>query len=381
VTANGFSGARVAIVHDWLQGMHGGERTVEAMLTTVFADAERCDLYTFHAAHDVISPTLSDAVVRDASISRLPGIRQRGHDPGRWRLLLPYMPTWFERLPLDSYDVVLSSSHAFAVAAHPRRADVLHACYCYTPIRYVWERGIDGQRVTGIQAKALDAVAGWLRRQDLRAAARPRGHIAISSAVAERIHAAYGRTAPVVHPPVEVGEFRSDGPRDRDHFAWAHRLAAYKRPLEVVEAFRGMPDLRLTMVGVGPLADRVRSALPPNVELRDWIDRAELVDLLGSVGGFLHVGVEDFGITMAEALASGTPVVALDRGGAVDIVEDGVTGVLVGSYDVESIREGVRRLRETAWDPAALAAAAQRFSRERFARELRARLGELAAAR
>ncbi len=376
-----FSGARVAIAHDWLQGMHGAERTVEAMLTTVFADAERCDVYTFHAAHDVLSPTLSAAVVRDAAITRLPGIRQRGHAPGHWRLLAPYMSRWFERLALESYDVVLCSSHAFAVAAHPRRRDALHACYCYTPIRYVWEREVDGERVAGVQARALAALLGRLRRQDLRAAARPRGHIAISSAVAERIGRAYGRTAPVVHPPVEVGDFRADRPRDRDHFAWTHRLTAYKRPLEVVEAFRGMPDLRLTMVGVGPLADRVRADLPPNVRLRDWIERPELAELLGSAGGFVHVGVEDFGITMVEALASGAPVVALDRGGAVDIVRDGEQGVLVDGADPETIRAGVRRLHERRWDPAALAASAQRFSRERFAVQLRARLGELAAAR
>ena len=250
------AGARVAIVHDWLQGMHGSERTVEAMITTAFRDAERCDLFTFHAAHDVLSETLSAAVVRDAALTHLPGIRQRDHDPGRWRLLAPFMTRWFESLPLDGYDIVVCSSHAFAVAAHPRRPGVLHACYCYTPIRYVWERAIDGQRLTGAKHAASAALVGRMRRQDLRSAARPRGHIAISTAVAERIRSAYGRDAPVVHPPVEVGEFGPGDERDPDHFAWVHRLTPYKRPLEVVEAFRAMPSLRLTMVGVGPLAGR-----------------------------------------------------------------------------------------------------------------------------
>ncbi len=128
-----FAGARVAIVHDWLQGMHGAERTVEAMITGVFADAAACDVYTFHAAHDVISPVLSDAVVRDAAVTHLPGLRQRGHKPGHWRYLLPYMPRWFERLRLDGYDVVavlLARVCRRRAPAHPRcaaRVLLLHA--------------------------------------------------------------------------------------------------------------------------------------------------------------------------------------------------------------------------------------------------------------
>ena len=136
----GLAGARVAIVHDWLQGMHGSERTVEAMITTVFRDAERCDVFTFHAAHDVLSATLSAAVVRDAALTRLPGIRQRGHDPGRWRLLAAL------------HDAVVRVAGARRLRRRrvllarvrrrrpPAPAGVLHACYCYTPIRYVWER-------------------------------------------------------------------------------------------------------------------------------------------------------------------------------------------------------------------------------------------------
>ena len=131
----------------------------------VFADAEACDVFTFHAAHDVLSPALSAAVVRDAAVTHLPGLRQRGHDPGRWRMLLPYMPRWFAGLDLDGYDVVVCSSHAFAVAARPRRPGALHACYCYTPIRYVWQRAIDGASGwTGAQARVWRALVGRMRR-------------------------------------------------------------------------------------------------------------------------------------------------------------------------------------------------------------------------
>ncbi len=367
----------MAVVHDWLQGMHGSERTVEAMITGVFADAASCDLYTFHAAHEVLSPALSAAVVRDATVTHLPGIRQRGHKPGRWRYLLPYMPRWFERLPLEGYDVVVCSSHAFAVNARPRAPGALHACYCYTPARYIWSPEIDGARVRGATARTLKAVSGSMRRRDLAAAARVDGYIAISAAVAERIARAYGRDAPVVHPPVEVDEFAPAAVKDPDHFAWVHRLTPYKRPQEVIEAFRGLPQ-RLTMVGVGPLADQLRATLPPNVELRSWISRRELASLLGGAGGFIHVGEEDFGISMAEALASGTPVLALSRGGARDIVQDGVTGVTIDAATTEAIRAGVAQVAGRSWNSAALAASAQRFSRERFVADLGRHLTELA---
>ena len=375
------AGARVAIVHDWLQGMHGSERTVEAMITTAFSDAERCDVFTFHAAHDILSPTLSAAVVREAAVARLPGSPPARPRPG----------------PLAAAGAVHDAVVRAPGARWLRRRGVLVACVrrrrapaparaCCTPATATRRSATCGSaRSTaggrrGIQHAALEALVGRMRRQDLRSAARPRGHIAISTAVAERIRSAYGRDAPVVHPPVEVGEFAPGGERDPDHFVWVHRLTPYKRPLEVVEAFRAMPSLRLTMVGVGPLADRVRAALPPNVTLRDWISRAELADLLASAGGFVHVGVEDFGITMVEALASGTPVLAVDRGGALDIVSDGVTGVLISDAGPPAIRAGVQRLRSTSWDHAALSASAQRFSRERFAGELRERLAELASA-
>ncbi len=219
-----------------------------------------------------------------------------------------------------------------------------------------------------------------MRRRDLAAAARVDGYVAISTAVAQRIERAYGRSAAVVHPPVEVNEFAPAAVKDRDHFAWVHRLTPYKRPQEVIEAFRGLPQ-RLTMVGVGPLAEQLRPTLPPNVELRAWISRKELASLLAGAGGFIHVGEEDFGISMAEALAAGTPVLALSRGGSRDIVEDGVSGVMVDDADPESIRAGVTQIAQRDWDSAALAAAAQRFSRERFVADLTAHLAELARSR
>ena len=157
---------------------------------------------------------------------------------------------------------------------------------------------------------------------------------------------------------------------------WVHRLVPYKRPEVVAEAFRGLP-YRLTMVGVGPLEAKLRATIPPNVRLLGWTSRQELAALYEGSSGFLHVAEEDFGITMVEAMAAGTPVIALDRGGSRDIVRDGVDGALISAAEVGTIRAAVRKVAESAWDPLELHNRAQEFSRERFVQRLSAYISEL----
>ena len=175
----------------------------------------------------------------------------------------------------------------------------------------------------------------------------------------------------MVPPPVAVGDFPRDVPRDPARFLWVHRLVSYKRPLEVAEAFRELPDLRLTMVGVGPLEASLRAALPANVELLGLAAARALAELFAGAGGFIHVGEEDFGISMVEALAAGTPVLAADRGGARDIVRPGEDGVLSRTAPTPSrSAPGVRELAGRAWDADALRRSAERFSEERFRERL-----------
>jgi glycosyltransferase involved in cell wall biosynthesis len=357
---------RTAIVHDWFQGYHGAERTVEVLRNGLFGEGRGADIFTFHAARELLPGGLAAAIVRESRLAALPGFRQRGHDPGLWRYLLPAMPRFFRRLPLEPYDLVVATSHAFAVQARPR-ADAMYVCYCFTPIRYAWLPETD-QRLRVLQP--------WLRRIDLEASSRPDAYVAISGAVRDRISRFYGRDAVVIHPPVETGEFRAGRDKDPEHFVWVHRLVSYKRPDVVVEAFRGLP-YRLTMVGVGPLEAELRRGLPPNVTLLPWSSRQELVRLFEEAVGFVHVGEEDFGISMVEALAAGTPVIALGRGGAVDIVRDGVDGVLVARPEAGLVRDAVRRVAAERWDAAALSERAQDFSRERFVAKMRALVSEL----
>ncbi|HVF77399.1 MAG TPA: glycosyltransferase [Solirubrobacteraceae bacterium] len=359
-----FDGLRVAVVHDWFQGYHGSERVVEAIADGVFASAACVDIFTFSAADAVIPPRLAARIVKRSRLAGLPGLRQRGHSPGRWRVLLPLMPRYFRQLDLSGYDIVVASSHSCALHARPGPG-AAHVCYSHTPMRYAWLSDVDGRRLAGIQGRALGALSGWLRRIDHQAAQRIDSFVANSSAVAERIRMFYGRDAVVIFPPVDIDDFPVSGTRDRDRFLWAHRMVAYKRPLEVMEAFRGS-QLRLTMIGVGPLLDEVRARRPSNVDVHGWLDRAAFTAEYARAGAFIHIGEEDFGITMVEALAAGLPVIALDRGGARDIVRDGIDGVLIDAPTSGCLGEAIAVVRARAWDQTALRERAEHFSRDRF---------------
>jgi len=344
------------------------------MRTGLFAPWNPPDIFTFHAARELLPAGLAAAIVRESRLARLPGVRQRGHDPGRWRWLLPYMPHYFSRLALEDYGLVISSSHACAVNVRTRPG-ARHLCYCYTPMRYAWMPDTDRRRAGGLQGLALRGLRRRLRRTDLEASRRPGAYVAISEAVRDRIRRFYARDAVVVHPPVDTDDF---APLDKDPeaFLWVHRLVPYKRPQLVVEAFRGLP-FRLTMVGVGPLEQELRAGLPPNVRLVPWLARPELARLFGGATGFVHVGEEDFGISMVEALASGTPVIALDRGGARDIVRHGVDGLLLAEPTVRGLREAARTVAATAWPSDRLAERAREFSRAVFLRRLGAEIERL----
>lgn len=365
-----------ALVHDWFQGMHGSERVVETMRAGLFAE-QPPDIFTFAAARAVLPDELARRIVRESRLGRLPGIRQVGRDAGRWRYLLPYMPHYFASLDLSAYELVIASSHACAINARPR-PDALFVCYSHTPMRYAWLPGTDAGAAGTLSSLGLRLLRRRLRRGDLAASRRPDAFAANSTAVRERIERFYGREARVIHPPVDVSELDVTLDKEPGHFLWVHRLVPYKLPELVMEAFREVP-YRLTMVGVGPLEARLRRRLPPNVELHGWMSRAELAALYGRASGFVHVAEEDFGITMVEALAAGTPVIALDAGGARDIVRPGIDGVLIDRAELQALRSGVRAVAEGSWDRQSLRSRALAFSTDRFLDQMRIWLDEASA--
>jgi glycosyltransferase involved in cell wall biosynthesis len=355
---------RVAIAHDWLLQYAGSERCVEQMLAA-FPGAR---LMT-----TIVQPGALPPALREAEPSFLQGVPgARAHH--EW--FLPLMPlAWrLTDLPPD-LDALISSSHACAKAVRSNGAP--HLCYCHTPMRYAWDFDAERDRFPAALRPLARAGMSWFRSWDRRTAGRVDRFVANSHAVADRIRRFYGRSAQVIHPPVRTDFFTPGGERG-DEFLYVGRLVSYKRPDLVVEAFAELPH-RLLVVGDGHLAAKLRARATPNVRFLGETSDDRLRELYRSARALVYPAEEDFGIAMAEAQACGTPVIALAAGGGPDIVEPGVTGWLVERQDADSVRNAVRQAAETGLDPRAIRSRAERFSSDRFRRELRAAVEELVA--
>jgi glycosyltransferase involved in cell wall biosynthesis len=358
---------KTAVVHDWLNGMRGGEKVLEALLPrlpdpTVFT--------LFHVPGSV-SAAIERYPIRASWLNRLPFSRTG------YRNSLPLFASAVESFDLTGFDLVVSSSHCVAKGAIAR-GGAPHLCYCHTPVRYAYEQ-FDLYFPPGGALRALKrSLVGRLRDWDLRTASRPTRYLANSSAVAERIRRHYAREATVLHPPVDVGFFapKDSGPPREDFLLAVGALVPYKRYDLAIDAARrlGRP---LVLVGRGPEENRLRSLAGPSVQFLSGLTREALRDVYRSCALFLQPGEEDFGISAVEALACGAPVVALGRGGARDVVRDGENGVLYAEESAEALAAAIERAAGLRFDPAVLRASALPFRPERFADGFDAAVREL----
>jgi glycosyltransferase involved in cell wall biosynthesis len=344
---------RVAVAHDWLVRYAGSERVVAELLALL----PQSTLLTTVLNADALPRELRAA--ETSFLQRLP--RATSHH--EW--LLPLMPlAWRARRPLDDVDVVVSSSHACAKAVRVA-AGVPHVSYCHTPMRYAWDYAAERERFPKpVRLPAAALMAGF-RRWDRSAASRVTQFVANSNAVAARIRRFYGRDSVVVHPPVRTDFFTPGGHRE-DFFLYVGRLVAYKNAELVVRAFAELPHERLVVVGRGHLEARLRALATPNVEFVPSVDDYELRALYRSARALVYPADEDFGIVMAEAQACGTPVVALAAGGALDIVVDGETGVLLREPTPRALRAALREVKRLDPKRSLVAASAARFSAASF---------------
>ncbi len=357
---------RTAVIHDWLNGMRGGEKVLEAMLPQL----PEPTIFTLFHVPGSVSPGIERYPIHASWLNRLPFSRRH------YRQYLPLFPRGVESFDLSGFDFVVSSSHCVAKGAiAPNGAR--HLCYCHTPVRYAYEQfetyfPRNRTRFWKLKKAAIDR----LRRWDRATAGRPTRYLANSSAVAERIRKHYGRPAAVVPPPVDVEFFRgSDGVRS-DFLLAVGSLVPYKRYELAIEAARlaGRP---LVLVGKGPEERRLRALAPASVRIVSDLDREALRELYRTCFAFVQPGEEDFGISLVEAAACGAPAAALGRGGALDTVVEGVNGALATEETPEGLAAALERLGRMRFDYTAVRARALPFSRERFATRFRREVADL----
>ena len=366
---------QVAVVHDWLTGMRGGERVLEAVCE-LLPDA---DLFTLVHVPGATSPRIESRPIQASFLSRMPGIARH------YRAWLPLFPAAIRSLDLAGYDLIVSCSHAVAKSVRvPEGAR--HLSYCFTPMRYVWDQR-DAYLGSGLVRLASWPLAAALRHFDRRTSREEDVHrfVAISGAVRERIARSYGREATVVHPPVDTGRVVPAKEPERDFYLLVGGFVPYKRDAVAIEAFRAL-ERRLVVVGDGPGRRMAERFAPANVEFRGRVTDDDLAGLYAHCRALVYPQEEDFGIAAVEAQSAGRPVIALGRGGARDTVRplgqaEQPTGSWFHGLRPVDLADAVVRFEENeaAFDPAAIRRWAEGFGAERWRREFRAELDAVLA--
>lgn len=367
----------IALVHDWLTGMRGGEKALEVICER-FPTAE---LFTLVHVPGSVSQIIEARRIHTSFVQRLPGVRRY------YRHCLPLFPTAVEQFDLDRFDLVLSVSHCVAksVIRAPRAR---HLCYCLTPMRYAWDQfdayfGPD--RVGVVGSRVLRPVMAHLARWDRSTQGRVDRYVAISQYVAGRIGRYYNRHATVVYPPVDTDFFQPDDRMDATPQPFAlivSALVPYKR-IEVAIDACARVGIPLKIVGEGPERAALEQAARGHVEFLGRVSDDDVRDLYRRAAVVLLPGEEDFGIVPLEAQACGRPVVALGRGGACETVVPGETGELVEESGPQAFADGLSTALGRRYDRARIRAHAERFGRARFGDEIealvRAHMSEAAA--
>ncbi len=352
---------RVALIHDWLVAHRGGEQVL-LELARAFPSAP---IYTLVYDPTHVHAELTSRDIRVSLIQSLPGA------PKHFRRYLPLFPKAIEAFDLSKFDVVLSTSHCVAKGAVTQGT---HIAYIHTPMRYLWDQlptYIPPWADNPLTVKAVTLAVTPLRRWDVMSATRPTELVANSNYVAERIARVWQRPSRVVHPPVTTDFFRQAPDRKREGYLVVSALVPYKR-VDVAVAAAAKEGLPLTVIGTGPELARLERIARGKVRFLPNASAKALREAYASAKALLFCGVEDFGIVPVEAQASGCPVIALAKGGALETVVDGVTGVLFDSPEPRSLLAAIERREAIGFDRQTLENHAETFSARRFHLELQA---------
>jgi len=343
---------KTAIVHDWLVRPGGAERVLECLLE-LWPGA---DLFTLFWVPGSVSQRIESRLKGTSFIQRFTGLKRH------YGSYLPLFPKAVESLPLSGYDLVISSSYC-AAKGSLAGPGARHLCYCHTPMRYVWHQQHAYERSLSPLARAVfRRLAARLRAWDVATSKRPDAYAANSRNVAGRIREYYGLGAEVIHPPVDTGYF-TPGLQDEegDYYLTVGALVPYKNYEAAISAF-SRSGRRLLVVGDGPEKGRLKNMAGPSVEFLGWQPHEKLLGLYRGCRGLVSPGEEDFGISMVEAQSCGRPVIALAKGGALESVVDGRTGILYSEPDAGTLVRALEKTEKTNYNRKAVRSNADRFS-------------------
>ena len=327
---------KTVLVHEWLVNYAGSEKCVESF-TNIWKDVDVYTLVDF-LDDDLRNIILKGKQAHTSFIQHLPYAKTQH------RKYLPLFPMAIESFNLKYYDLIFSSSHAVAKGVRTRK-DQLHICYCHSPMRYAWDDADyylqEANLTSGLKGIISKVVLKYLRKWDIKSANNVNYFIANSNHIAKKIKRIYNRDADVIYPPVDTQKFSLVTEKD-DFYLTASRLVPYKRIDLIVDAFANMLDKKLVVIGSGPEKDKILSKATPNVDVMGYQDFESLKSYMQKAKAFVFAAEEDFGIIVVEAMACGTPVIALNKGGAAESVINGETGILFPEQTVESIIEAVK---------------------------------------
>lgn len=347
---------RIALVHEFLV-QDGGAEQVLRVLADMFPDAP---IYTLVADFSKAAKHFDKKRVRTSFIQKFPFSRTK------YQWYLPFMPAAIESFDLSAFDIVISSSSAFAKGVITQQ-DTIHICYCHSPTRYLWTDShsyVKDLSVPGLVKRLIPHQLSRLRVWDFAAAQRPDIFIANSKNVQKRIRKYYRRDSQVVYPPVPTQNFFVSDTTE-PYFLAGGRLVGYKRFDIIVEAFNHL-GIPLKIFGTGPLSDELRSRSKKNIEFLGQISDIALRKLYAQAQAYINPQEEDFGLTMTEALASGCPVIAYEAGGAREIVTEPINGTFFHEQTWEVLADAVVRFRDADFDRGAIQQSAQPFSEIAF---------------
>lgn len=351
---------KTAHVYEWLVTMAGGEKTLEAIY-----EAYPAPIHTLvHNRKAMAGSELANAEVHTSFLQKFP------FAASCYRYFLPFFPLAVEQFDLSGYDLILSTSHAVAKGAltHPGQ---LHLCYCLTPMRYAWDLTHRYLEDLGPVQKALAKLTlHRMRNWDIASLNRVDHFAAISHYIASRIKKVYGRESTVIYPPVDVEKIPFQEKKE-DFYLAVSRFVPYKKIDLIVEAFAQTPERKLVVIGDGPEMSKVKQKARKNIEILGHRSDATVRDYMKRAKAFVFAAEEDFGIVVVEAQAAGTPIIAFGRGGARETVIEGKTGVFFEAQTVPSLTRALETFDRAEFDPKALRAHAESFSKARFQREFK----------